>query len=81
LLETNCLIQISDWDALTIKAIKCGLIEENPVYGFIKVLRILIKKTSIDKSIISKCFELLAGYSQFTSIMLSRNFMELQKGN
>jgi len=82
LLETNnCSIQINDWEAFTIKAIKCSLTEENPVYDFIKVLRILIKKANIDKSIVSKSFELLTGYSQFTSIMLSRNAKELQKGN
>lgn len=74
-------IQISDWDDLAIKAIKYSLIEENPEYSFIKVFRKLIKKADVDKSIVLKSFELLAGYSQFSSIMLSRDAKQLQKGN
>lgn len=81
MLSTNCTIQISDWDALTMKAVKYGLVEENPEYGFIRVLRKLVKKANIDKSIVSKCFELLAGYSQFSNIMLKRDAKQLQKGN
>lgn len=80
-METNCPIQISDWDAIIIKAIKYGLVEENPEYGFIRVLRKLVKKANIDKSIISKSFELLAGYSQFSNIMLNRDAKQIQKGN
>jgi len=81
LLEPNCSIQISDWDAITIKAIKYGLVEENPEYGFIRVFRKLVKKANVDKSIVSKSFELLAGYSQFSNIMLNRDAKQIQKGN
>lgn len=63
------------------KAVKCGLIENDPEYGFIRVFRKLVKKANIDKSIVSKSFELLAGYSQFSNIMLSRDAKQLQKGN
>lgn len=79
--EIKTPIQISDWDALAIKAIKYGLIEEKPEYSFIKVFRKLIKKADVDKSIVSKTFELLAGYSHFSSIMLSRDAKQPQKGN
>lgn len=79
LLETNCPIQINDWDDITIKAIKYGLVEENPEYGFIRVLRKLVKKANTDKSILSKIFELLAGYSQFSNIMLNRDAKQIQK--
>lgn len=81
MLETNCSLQISDWDAIIMKAVKCGLIENDPEYGFIRVFRKLVKKANIDKSIVSKSFELLAGYSQFSNIMLSRDAKQLQKGN
>lgn len=81
MLETHCPLQISDWNALTIKAVKCGLIENNPKYGFIRVLRKLVKKANIDKSTVSKSFELLAGYSQFSNIMLNRDAIQIQKGN
>jgi hypothetical protein len=81
LLETLSPLEISDWDALTIKAVKCGLIENDPEYGFIRVFRKLIKKANIDKSVVSKSFELLAGYSQFTNIMLNRDAKQIQKGN
>lgn len=74
-----CPIQINDWDALTIKALKHGLAQKDQEYSFIRVFRKLIKKINIDKSIVSKSFELLAGHSQFTCIMLSRDF-EDQKG-
>ncbi|XP_025413157.1 nucleolar pre-ribosomal-associated protein 1 [Sipha flava] len=79
LLETLSPLEISDWDALTIKAVKCGLIENDPEYGFIRVFRKLIKKANIDKSVVSKSFELLAGYSQFTNIMLNRDAKQIQK--
>lgn len=81
LLETNCLIQISDWEDLAIKAIKYGLVEENPEYGYIRVFKKLIKKVHIDKSVVSKCFELLVGHSQFSNIMLNRDAKQIQKGN
>jgi len=81
LLEINCPIQISDWDAIIMKAVKYGLIEENPEYGFIRVLRKLVKIANIDKSIIIKSFELLAGHSQFSNIMLNRDAKQIQKGN
>lgn len=81
LLGPNCPIQISDWDAIIMKAVKYGLVEENPEYGFIRVLRKLVKKANIDKSIISKFFELLAGHSQFSNIMLNRDAKQIQKGN
>lgn len=80
-MEPNCVIEISDWEDLTVKAVKYGLKEENPAYGFIRVFRRLIKKAVIDKSIISKSFELLAGHSQFSTIMLSREANQSQKGN
>lgn len=63
------------------KSVMSGLMEENPTYGFIKVLRKLIKKADIDKSVISKSFEFLVGHSQFSNIMLNRNIQQLQKGN
>ncbi|KAF0767622.1 Nucleolar pre-ribosomal-associated protein 1 [Aphis craccivora] len=79
LLGPNCPIQISDWEAIIMKAVKYGLVEENPEYGFIKVLRKLVKKANIDKSIVSKSFELLAGHSQFSNIMLNRDAKQIQK--
>ncbi|XP_025207586.1 uncharacterized protein LOC112603296 isoform X2 [Melanaphis sacchari] len=79
LLEINCPIQISDWDDIIMKAVKYGLVEENPEYCFIRVLRKLVKKANIDKSITSKSFELLAGHSQFSNIMLSRDAKRIQK--
>lgn len=81
MLETNCPIQINDWEDLIIKAVKYGLKEDNSEYSFIRVFRRLIKKAVTDKSIISKSFELLAGYSQFSTIMLSRDANQSQKGN
>lgn len=81
LLETNFSIKICDWDALIMKSVMTGLTETNPKYGFIKVLRKLIKKADIDKSIISKSFGLLVGHSQFSNIMLNRNVQQQQKGN
>uniref|UniRef100_A0A2S2NAL6 Nucleolar pre-ribosomal-associated protein 1 n=1 Tax=Schizaphis graminum TaxID=13262 RepID=A0A2S2NAL6_SCHGA len=61
------------------KAVKYGLIEENPEYGFIRVLRKLVKIANIDKSITIKSFELLAGHSQFSNIMLNRDAKQIQK--
>lgn len=81
LLDLNSPIQISDWDALTKKALKHGLEEENPKFEFIKVFRKLIKKSSVDKIIFSNSFNLLTGHSQFSNIMLSREANQLQKGN
>lgn len=63
------------------KSVVSGLMETNPNYGFIKVLRKLIKKADIDKSVISKSFELLVGHSQFSNIMLNRSVQQPQKGN
>jgi len=81
LLEANYSIQIDDWSVLAMKAIKCGLTGENPEYSFIKVFRKLVKKAKIDKSIVAKSFDLLAGYSQFTNIMINRDSKQPQKGN
>lgn len=75
-----CPIKISDWDALTMKALKHGLAPKDQEYNFIRVLRKLIKQINMDKSVVLKSFELLAGHSQFIFIMLSRD-VEEQKGN
>lgn len=80
-METNSPIQIFDWVDLTVKAIKYCLKEENSEYGFIRVFRKLIKKAITDKSIILESFELLTGYSKFSTIMLSRDANQSQKGN
>lgn len=74
-----CPIQISDWDAITIKALKHGLAPKDQEYSFIRVFRKLIKKIDVDKSVVLKSFELLAGHSQFIFIMLSRDVVD-QKG-
>ncbi|VVC41831.1 Hypothetical protein CINCED_3A025916 [Cinara cedri] len=76
---TNCPIQISDWDTLAMKAVKYGLKEENPDYSFIRVFKSLIKKANVDVCIVKKSFELLAGYSQFSNIMLNRDSNQVQK--
>lgn len=77
---TNCSLQINDWNALAKKAITYGLKDEDPEFGFIRVFKSLIKKANVDACIVKELFEILAGYSQFTTIMLSRD-SEVQKGN
>lgn len=63
------------------KAIKYALKEENPDYSFIRVFKSLIKKVNVDACILKQSFELLAGYSQFSNIMLNRDSNQIQKGN
>lgn len=65
---------------LAVKAIKYGLVEENPEYCYIKVLNKLIKKVNIDESFVKNTFELLVGHSQFIHIMLNRDANQAQKG-
>lgn len=78
---TKCPIQFSDWNALAKKAIQYGLKDINPEFGFIRVFKSLIKKADVDACILKEIFEILAGYSHFTSIMLKRDSNHVQKGN
>lgn len=81
LLEVESPIQNCDWDNIAKSALKYGLVEENPKYDFIRVFRKLIKKSIIDKSILSNFLNLLTGHSQFSNIMLNRDANQHQKGN
>ncbi|XP_050435680.1 nucleolar pre-ribosomal-associated protein 1 [Adelges cooleyi] len=78
MLEDNSSIFISDWDAITKKALKC-LLDEDAKYDFVKVLRKLLDKTSIDKLIASNTLSLLTGHSQFCNVMLNRSANQSQK--
>lgn len=70
---------MDDIEAIPTKAIKYGL-QENPEYGFIRVLRRLVKKVNLDKSLPKKTFELLSGHSKFMGIMLNQKSNHFQKG-
>jgi len=78
--EANCSIEMNDWETLIKQSIQCGLIEVNPDYTYIRVFRRLIKKAFVDKSVVLKTFEFLVSHSRFSSIMLSRDGYEEQKG-
>ncbi|XP_050532927.1 nucleolar pre-ribosomal-associated protein 1 [Daktulosphaira vitifoliae] len=77
--DPKSFVQLNDWDAIIKKALKFGLADENPKYELIKVLRKLIKNTSVEKSILLNTFNLLTGHSQFSNIMINRNANQAQK--
>lgn len=79
-LDSTSFVQLNDWDAITKKALKLGLVEENPKYEFVKVIRKLIKNTTVEESVILNTFNLLTGHSQFSNIMINRNANQVQKG-